>query len=133
MKKSNIELPSDKKFGLFFSAVFFFITFYFYLNEYSLAIIFFLVLVITFLIFAFFKAEKLNFLNKLWMKFGQLLGLIISPIVMGIIFFGLFTPMSIFMRLFGRDELLLHFKIKASYWIPRHSSYLESFSFKNQF
>ena len=133
MKKSNIELPSDKKFGLFFSAVFFFITFYFYLNEYSPAIIFFLVLGIIFLIFALFKAEKLNFLNKLWMKFGQLLGLIISPIVMGIIFFGLFTPMSIFMRLFGRDELLLRFKIKASYWIPRHSSYLESFSFKNQF
>jgi hypothetical protein len=133
MKLSNIELPSDKKFGFFFSGVFFLIGFYFYFkNNFSILILFF-ILCIIFLAITLTKAEKLHPLNKLWMKFGQLLGVIISPIIMGIIFFGLFTPMSIFMRFFGRDELHLSFKIKKSFWISRQSSYLESNSFKNQF
>ena len=79
------------------------------------------------------RADILFPLNKLWMRFGLLLGKIISPIVLGIIFFALFTPVSLAMRLFGRDELRLCFKQKNSYWIPRESDPTETDAFKNQF
>jgi predicted Co/Zn/Cd cation transporter (cation efflux family) len=68
----------------------------------------------------------------MWMKFGILLGIIISPIVMGIIFFGIFAPIAILMRLFGRDELRLRFKKNKGHWISRDAS-TEFYSFKNQF
>jgi len=56
------------------------------------------------------------------MKFGILLGMLVSPIIMGIIFFGIFTPLAIFMRFSGRDELRLHFK-KKTHWINRKKIY----------
>jgi hypothetical protein len=71
-------------------------------------------------------------LNLIWMSLGLVLGTFISPIVMGIIFFFIFTPISILMRLIGRDELNLRFKKKQSYWIKRTSMDQNS-SFKNQF
>ena len=59
----------------------------------------------TFLLVALFKPNWLFGINKAWMALGFVLSLVMSPIVMGIIFFGVFTPTSIIMRLFGRDEL----------------------------
>ena len=64
--------------------------------------------------------------------FGLLLGMIVSPIVLGIIFFGLFTPIATLMRLSGRDELKLKFTQKVSHWIPRNDP-INSKSFKYQF
>jgi hypothetical protein len=87
---------------------------------------------IVLLLVTFFKAEILRPLNKLWMGFGLVLGTIISPIVMGAIFFIIFTPIGILMRLFGRDELLLQFKTKPSYWNKRHED-IHSNSFRCQF
>jgi len=58
--------------------------------------------------------------------------MIVSPIVLGIIFFGLFTPIAFFMRLSGRDELRLKLSKKASHWVSR-SEPLKSESFKQQF
>jgi hypothetical protein len=66
------------------------------------------------------------------MQFGLLLSKIVSPIVFGIIFFGLFTPIAILMRLWGRDELRLKFKRKTSHWISR-SEPIQADSFKQQF
>ena len=66
------------------------------------------------------------------MSFGQILGLVISPIVMGSIFFGLITPISIVTRIFGRDELKLEKSGQSSYWIMRESKSNLS-SFKKQF
>ena len=71
-------------------------------------------------------------LNKLWMKFGILLGMIVSPILMGIIFFGIFTPIAMIMRLLGRDELRLRFKKKKTHWINRKALNVLD-SFKKQF
>ncbi|MDB2564391.1 SxtJ family membrane protein, partial [Amylibacter sp.] len=71
-------------------------------------------------------------LNKLWMSFGFLLGKIVSPLIIGIIFFALFTPIAVVMRLFGRDELRLRFKSKESHWINREIS-MQPNSFRNQF
>ena len=79
------------------------------------------------------KAETLLPLNKLWVHFGLLLGMIVSPIVLGFIFFGIFAPISIVTRLFGRDELRLRFKKKTSHWVPSESSSLQFDAFKYQF
>ena len=79
-----------------------------------------------------FKDELLLPLNRLWMRFGLLIGMIIGPIVLGLIFFTLFSPVAIFMRLFGRDELHLKYKKKSSYWILRDDSICAD-SFKRQF
>ena len=132
MSISDVELPSNRKFGFFFTAVFLIAAAYsYYVNStgwlYTLGLIgtIFFVVTIT-------KADILLPLNKLWMKFGLLLGMVVSPIVMGAIFFGIFTPVAILMRLFGRDELRLKFNKKTSHWLPRNDA-LQSDSFKNQF
>ena len=72
-------------------------------------------------------------LNQLWMSFGRLLGKIISPIVMGAIYFGLFVPMGLVMRVFGRDELRLRVKARQTYWKPKELKNLDDDSFNNQF
>ena len=76
--------------------------------------------------------EALLPLNKLWMQFGLLLGMIVSPIILGLIFFGLFTPIAMLMRISGRDELRLKLTEKASHWISRGEP-IKSESFKQQF
>ena len=76
-------------------------------------------MMIVFLIITVVNADSLLFLNKLWMKLGQLLGIIISPIILAIIFFALFTPYSLIMRLFGRDELRLKLGERESHWKSR--------------
>tara|TARA_B110000008_G_C16698075_1_gene455523 strand:+ start:55 stop:459 length:405 start_codon:yes stop_codon:yes gene_type:complete len=130
---SNIQIPSNKKFGYFFTVIFFLVGIYFYL-EGSYKIAYTLTLMgILFLITTLIKADLLFPLNKLWMRFGLLLGFIVSPIVMGFIFFGMFTPISFLMKLAGRDELRLCFKKKISHWILRGDSSLKTGTFKNQF
>ena len=133
MNLTELELPSNRVFGFFFSFIFIALGVYFYLGKSfvlakSLSVVGFL-----FLVVAIVKADALLSLNKLWMRFGLLLGMIIGPIVLGAIFFGLFTPISLVMRLSGRDELRLRFGEKSSYWISRESSQIESDAFKNQF
>ena len=132
MKFSEIELPSNKKFGFFFTLIFGLAALYFYVNAsvswaYSMA--FFSVV---FLFVTLVKADVLLPLNKLWMRFGLLLGIIVSPIVLGVIFFGMFTPIAVLMRMSGRDELRLKFNNKESHWISR-SALIQSDSFKHQF
>ena len=133
MKKyKNIVLPSNQKFGYFFTFVFLITSIYFYFRENSMAFYVLGTCSIFFFLVTLFKAEILKPLNKLWMGFGLVLGMIVSPIVMGVIFFMIFTPIGILMRLFGRDELLLQFKDKSSYWTKRHEDILSN-SFRRQF
>jgi len=132
MNLSVVELPSNQKFGFFFSAIFFFASIYFiFLNNWTTGCVL-AILGILFLIITIIKAELLLPLNRLWMRFGLLLGIIISPIVLGIIFFGLFTPYSIIMKLIGRDELRLKKVKNISYWVLR-SKKLSQTNFKQQF
>lgn len=72
-------------------------------------------------------------LNKAWFHLGRALGKIISPIIMGIIFFGILTPVSVVTRLFGRDELRLKRRAINTYWVDRTSPIEAAQSFKNQF
>ena len=133
MNLSEIELPSNRKFGFFFTAIFLSASAYFYVGE-RLVLVYPLVSVgFLFLLVTLIKADLLLPLNKLWMRLGLLLGMIVSPIVLGVIFFGLFTPISLAMRLAGRDELRLRFREKTSHWILRKSSQTQSDPFKHQF
>ena len=132
MKLSEIELPSNRKFGFFFTFVFAVIGAYFFYSEIMTWAYAFIIAAITFLVVTLVKSDALLSLNKLWMRFGLLLGMIVSPIVLGVLFFGLFTPLAVLMRLSGRDEMRLRFSRKASHWITR-SEPIKSESFKHQF
>ena len=120
MYNSDIILPSNKKFGFTFAIIFFCIAFYIYIHDYYVFAILALTVGILFFIISLIKDDALLPLNKLWMSFGFILGKIISPIVLGIIFFGIFTPISIIMRLFGRDELKIKIKNSNTKWIIRN-------------
>jgi hypothetical protein len=132
MNLSEFELPSNRKFGIFFTGVFGIVATYLYITnntEWSHIIG---GIGLAFLIVTIIKSNLLLPLNKLWMRFGLLLGMIVSPIVLGVIFFGLFTPIAMVMRLTRRDELRLNFNKKPSHWILR-SEPIKSESFKQQF
>ena len=132
MQFSEIEHPSNRKFGFFFTFVFVVAATYFYYSANVTWAYVFIAATLIFLLVTLTKSDALLPLNKLWMRFGLLLGMIVSPIVLGIIFFGLFTPIAIVMRLSGRDELRLKFIKKPSHWISRKDP-LKSESFKHQF
>ena len=130
MKLSEIELPSNRKFGFFFTFVFAVAATYFYYSINVTWTYVFLAAALVFLLVTLIKSDALLPLNKLWMRFGLLLGMIVSPIVLGVIFFGLFTPIAMLMRLRGRDELRLKFTQKSSHWISRAEP-IKSETFKN--
>lgn len=132
MKFSEIELPSNRKFGFFLTFVFVVVASYFFYSTNPMWAYAFTLASLICLVITLVKSDALLPLNKLWMRFGFLLGMIVSPIVFGIIFFGLFTPIAILMRLIGRDELRLKFTQKASHWISRNEP-IKSDSFKHQF
>lgn len=126
-----IDLPTNKKFGIFFSIIFLIIGFYLYFINLLSASLFLIGVSIIFFIVALVKSEILMPLNKAWMRFGMLLGIFVNPIIMGIIFFTLLTPMGLLVRIFGRDELHLRVIAAKSHWKQRDTSISQSF--KNQF
>ena len=109
---------SNRGFGLLFFVVFFLIGIWplFKENDYRL---WSLIISIIFLILGLLNSKLLKPLNNLWIKFGEILGKIIAPIVMMIVFFIVLTPSSFIVRLFGKDLLKLKFIKKNSYWINR--------------
>lgn len=132
MKFEEIELPSNRKFGYFFAFIFGVVAVSLFAIDSLNWGYTFSVLSVLFVLITVAKADLLLPLNKLWIHLGLLLGMIIGPIVLGIIFFGLFTPIAFVMRLFGRDELCLKINKESSYWSPRRTA-IDSESFKNQF
>lgn len=132
VKFSEVALPSNRNFGFFFTFVFAIAAAYFYYAANLRWAYVFVASSSIFLLFALIKSSALLPINKLWMRFGLLLGTIVNPIILGIIFFGLFTPTAMLMRLSGRDELRLKFRKKASHWISRNEP-IKSESFKYQF
>ena len=132
MDHSKIIFPSNRKFGLFFSIVFSLVASYFFYLENNFWFYIFGLLALVFFFMTLINNDFLGPLNKLWFKFGLLLGKIVSPVIMGLIFFGIFTPIAIFMRLIGRDELRLKYKNQSTHWIKRKTSNQSGF-FKRQF
>ena len=110
-KKDNIT------FGLLFFV--FFLIFGFYpLNSGGFIRIWSVVLSLVFLIITIIRPNLFTFLNKLWIQFGILLGKIISPIVMGLVFFFVVTPIGILVRILKKDVMGLK-RGTTSYWINR--------------
>ena len=119
MSPAEPKLPGNRTFGLFFCAVFGLAGLYaLYLGAGPYAWAAFAVAALL-LCVALIRAECLLPLNRLWLRFGLLLGRIVSPLVLGAIFFGLFTPLALLMRVFGRDELRLKLRPDRSLWQPR--------------
>ena len=116
--EKKIKVSSNKSFGIVFSIFFLFISIYLFLNEYP---IYYWSLFVSFifLVLGLMNSKILSPLNLLWFKFGILLGRIISPVVMGIIFFLVVTPISIILKIFGKDVLNLKFNNNKTYWIVK--------------
>tara|TARA_B100001059_G_C17280694_1_gene308092 strand:- start:91 stop:489 length:399 start_codon:yes stop_codon:yes gene_type:complete len=119
VKFSEVELPSNRKFGFFFTFVFTLVAVYFFTTTNLQWTYAFSITALFFLLITLIKSEALLPLNKLWMRFALLLGMIISPVVLGIIFFGLVTPYALVMKMFGRDELRLKIKKNQTNWKKR--------------
>ena len=114
----DIKISSNKSFGIVFFVVFLLISFYPLLNNENIRF-WSLFISIIFLILGILNSSLLSPFNKLWFKFGMLLGKIISPIIMGIIFFLVVTPTGLIIRLLGKDVLSLKYNDNKSYWIKK--------------
>ena len=114
MKKKE----NNKEFGILFFIVFLIIGLWPLLNNSSIRI-WALIIALLFLFLGILNLQILTPLKKGWIKFGELLGKIISPIIMGFIFFLIITPIGLFMRLIGKDLLNLKYNNDQSYWTKR--------------
>jgi hypothetical protein len=130
---SVLQLPSNRKFGLFFFLIFAVLGAYAYTKAWFQTSITALTIAILFAVVALIIPQVLSRLNRLWYGLGQLLGAIVSPIVLGVMFFGLITPISLITRLFGRDELKMKKRAVNSYWIDRLPPGPSPDSFNNQY
>jgi hypothetical protein len=128
------HLPADRHFGIFFGGVFLAIAGYGHFKGWQqLAVIGWAAGAGAFGVVALAAPNALRPLNRAWFWLGQLLGKVVSPIVLGIIFYGLITPVGVVGRRLGRDELRLNRRPVASYWIDRQPPGPEPDSFKHQF
>jgi hypothetical protein len=129
MNSKNIKISSNKSFGIVFF-LFFFIVSIFPLFKNEDIRVWAAITAIIFLILGLMNSPALSPLNKIWFKFGILLGNFISPIIMGLVFFAVVTPTAFLLRVFGKNLLNLKKNNKKSYWIEK--SPLKS-KMKNQF
>ena len=114
-------MSSNRSFGLLFFIVFLIIGLWPLKNSLELNYIFIGISII-FLILGLMNSKILTPFNKIWVKFGELLGRIIAPIVMAIIYFFILTPISLILRIFGKDLLNLKFSKEKSYWTKREKN-----------
>ena len=126
---SNIKAGSNRSFGIVFFVVFFIIGIYPILNNEGIRLWSIFVSLI-FLLLGIINSRSLTPLNIIWFKFGMFLGKIVSPLIIGLIFFLVVTPTGIIMKILGKDLLKLKKNNKKSYWIER--TYFKS-NMKDQF
>jgi Saxitoxin biosynthesis operon protein SxtJ len=132
-REESVEIGSDRSFGFVFCAVFLIIGLW-PLLKHGHVRIWALALAAIFLVIALVVPKVLAPLNRLWMKFGLLLAAVISPIFLGILFYLVFLPMGLVMRLAGNDALKLKLDRKArSYWVDRDPPGPPPGSINNQF
>ncbi len=125
----NIKSPSNRNFGIVFTIVFIIIGLWPLINNGEIRYWAILIAVI-FLILGLLNSRLLNPFNKIWFKFGILLSKIVSPVVMGIIFFLVVTPIGLLMKIFKKDLLNLRFNSDDTYWIKKTDN---KSNMKNQF
>ena len=125
----NIKVGSNRGFGIVFFVVFFLIATYPLLSKGEVRL-WSLFISIIFLILGILNSKILSPLNIIWFKFGIFLGKIVSPLVMGLIFFAVVTPIGILMRFLNKDLLNLKFNKNSTYWIEKNGP---KSKMKNQF
>ena len=117
---NNVKISSNRSFGIVFFLLFFVIAFWSFRGDFQQIKIIPFIISLIFLILGLINSKLLTPLNKLWLKLGELLGRIIAPIVIAIVFFLVVTPIAIIMRLLGKDLLKKKYDSKnKSYWINR--------------
>mgnify|MGYP001175997157 CR=1 FL=1 len=125
----EIKISSNRSFGLVFFIFFLIIAIYPIIYDESLRV-WSLIISFVFLILGLINSKILAPLNKIWFQFGLLLGRIVSPVIMGIIFFLVVTPIALIMKIIGKDLLNLKFNKGKTYWIEKNGPMS---SMKNQF
>ena len=129
MNNNDIKIGSNRSFGIVFFIVFLLIAIYPLLSGESVRL-WSLAIASIFFILGIINSSLLSPLNKIWFKFGLLLGRFISPLVMGLIFFLVVTPIALFMKLLKKDLLNLKFNKDNTYWIVKSGP---KSKMKNQF
>jgi len=125
----DIKISSNRSFGIVFFVVFLLIALYPLINSEEVRT-WSIISSLIFLILGLINSKILSPLNKIWFKFGIYLGKIISPIIMGIIFFLVVTPTGLIMRLLKKDLINLKYNQNESYWIEKKDP---KSKMKNQF
>ena len=125
----DIKIGSNRSFGIVFFIVFLLVAAYPLLDQGSIRV-WPLLISLFFLIFGILNLKILTPLNKIWLRFGIFLGKIVSPFIMGIIFFLVVTPIGLIMKLLKKDLLNLRFNKNKSYWIEKKEP---KSKMKNQF
>ena len=117
--KSNIKISSNRNFGLVFFFIFLVVSIW-PLTHNESPRIWSAIISLAFLILVLTRSKLLTPLNRLWAKFGIILGSIIAPIVMGVVFFLVVTPIGLVMKIIGKDLLSIKYdKKKETYWVKR--------------
>ena len=117
--KSNIKISSNRNFGLVFFFIFLVVSIW-PLTHNESPRIWSAIISLAFLILVLTRSKLLTPLNRLWAKFGIILGSIIAPIVMGVVFFLVITPIGLFMKIIGKDLLSIKYdKKKETHWVKR--------------
>ena len=130
MRKVSVKIPSNRSFGFLFCIVFLAISLWPLKSQEDLRLWAF-ILSLFFLVLGVLNSKFLTPLNKLWLKFGFFLGTIASPVVMGVVFFIVVTPIGLFMRLLGKDLLRISkSELLSTYWISREK---QNSTMKKQF
>ena len=129
-QKSKIKISSNKSFGIVFFIAFLIFGLWPLINFEPIRY-WSLVISLIFLILGLLNSKILSPLNMMWSKLGIVLGVVIAPIVMGVVFFAVVTPIGLLMRIFNKDVLSKKYdKEKESYWIKRDKNFN---SMKKQF
>ncbi len=121
MKHNEVKIGSNRSFGIVFFVVFILIAIYPLVNNDEIKLWSFFLSII-FLILGIFNSKLLTPLNRIWFKFGLLLGKIISPIIMFLVYFTVVTPTGLLLWLFNKDILNLKYNKKSSYWINKEKN-----------
>lgn len=130
----SAKLPSNRSFGLLFAAVFLIVATYAWAKDDAQRWVqVWLIMAVLFFVIALLAPALLTPLNKMWFALGLLLGKVVSPVVLGILYFIVITPVAMGMRLFGRDALLMKKRAVSTYWISRQPPGPAPESFKDQF
>ncbi|MBF0165442.1 MAG: hypothetical protein HQM01_13250 [Magnetococcales bacterium] len=129
----SLPLPSNRKFGGLFTVLFAGLSAYLASRTAWMGAGLAGAVSLAFAALTLLAPDRLLPLNRAWVKFGLLLGKIVNPLVMALLFFGLFTPLGLLLRLFGRDVLRLKWGGAESCWIERQPDSLPPDSFKFQY